>query len=140
MSDIWVIDDDVEMCGDVIEFWERLSSEFPLSFHLFPTAEEALERLSGLTPGGKHYPLAVIVDGHLRLDEGELVNGAAVVQEILGARGKDAPILIAWSADPFADEDMMAAGATASFGKTKPREIVRFIQKCYLKAERRKIS
>lgn len=139
MSDIWVIDDDVEMCGDVIEFWERLSNEFPLNFHQFPRAEEALEKLSSLTPGGKHYPLAIIVDGHLRLDEGELVNGAAVVKEILGARGKDAPILIAWSADPFANEDMMAAGATVSFGKTKPREVVRYIQKYCLEVDRRKV-
>lgn len=140
MFNIWVIDDDVEMCEDVIDFWKKLSSGYWLKFRLFSTAQEALEELGSPASQDRSLPKAIIIDGHLKRDEGELVNGSAVILEILDALGGDAPILIAWSADPYANEEMVAAGAKVSFEKTRPREVIRYIQNCYDEAARERIS
>lgn len=131
MRNIWVIDDDTGTCRDVIEYWKRLSVGYPFRFRLFSTASQALATLWSLPPHGKSMPQAIIVDGHLRRDEGELRDGATVIREIIRVSGQGTQRLVAWTADPWAEVEMKSAGAEATFGKTNPKELILFLQKEY---------
>lgn len=136
MFKIWVIDDDAEFCRDVIEFWEKLSANYPFEFRYFPTARTALTTLWSLPLSRQSMPQAIIVDGHLDRDDKELNNGVAVLREIIAVADGKPPLLIGWSADPFAEEDMKSAGADATFGKTQPREVIHYLQDKYRELHR----
>lgn len=136
MFNIWVIDDDTETTQDVIDFWEKVTEDYPFRFRLFPTAKQALDTLWSVPIKGKSAPHAIIIDGHLHRDEPSLSYGTTVIREIIGASGNQAPLLIAWSADPYAEEDMMHAGAHASFGKMQRRELIGYLQSKYRELQR----
>lgn len=131
MFDIWVIDDQIEICQEVIAHWQQLSANYPFHFRLFPTAKKALTALRHLPQDGKPVPQVILVDGHLRQDKGELSQGATVMREIIGLCAPTVPDLIAWSADPFANEEMKSVGAKASFGKTHPKNVALYLQRRY---------
>lgn len=131
MFNIWVIDDDTELCVDVIEFWRKRSVDYPFDFYLFPTAKQALETLWNIPLNGKPAPDAVVVDGHLKNDKNDLNRGAVVIRDIVAIDEYKVPLLIGWSADPLAEEEMVRAGAQVSFGKTQSRDLIRYLQKEY---------
>ena len=68
------------------------------------------------------------MDGHLRRDDGELSQGVAAIREITNLHTNAIPYLIAWSADPFANEEMKSAGAKIAFGKTHPKRVALHLQ------------
>jgi len=127
MVNVWIIDDEIDWVKDMVKFWKLKAPDAPFRYKVFETAQEALSALESLPVSSVTRPDVVIVDGHLRSDSGALSHGNNVVERIREFAPVAEPHIIAWSADPFAAADMMAARADAEFSKTGPRQVLDYM-------------
>ncbi|BDI34112.1 hypothetical protein CCAX7_61630 [Capsulimonas corticalis] len=123
---VWIIDDDIQFCRDLVALWRERAPRDQTEFHLYPTAAEALHAFRDHQHNAT--PHAILIDGYLARDDGDLRYGANVVRRILKGDITPFPILIGFSADTYANDDMVAAGAIKAFQKIKYTELIVYLQ------------